>query len=121
MTIRLKNLILKPMEPYTETVRQKAARRARQAHVWSSGPRPTISRLDPAASVIKAFNSPGLRDGAKIIAEGLGLNSWSVTRWALPKESGGSGGVIPIKYHQNLLDLALRLRKRIKKKDLLLY
>ncbi len=56
--------------------------------------------VDPAATVLARFG------GAGPLAQLLRLDRSAVHRWALPKQRGGSGGLIPARHHQRLLTLA---------------
>ena len=50
-----------------------------------------------AASVIKKCG------GFSFVAKLLGVDRSRVYRWTYPKDIGGSGGIIPAKYHNELL------------------
>ena len=56
--------------------------------------------LNPAATVLARVG------GAGPLAQLLRLDRSAVHRWALPKDRGGSGGLIPARHHQRLLALA---------------
>lgn len=59
-----------------------------------------MSTVDPAATVLARFGGSGP------LAQLLRLDRSAVHRWALPKQRGGSGGLIPARHHQRLLTLA---------------
>ena len=56
--------------------------------------------LEPARTIIEKLG------GIDAVAKGLGLDFTRPYRWMLPKSKGGTGGTIPVKHHQRLLDLA---------------
>jgi|WetSurMetagenome_2_1015567.scaffolds.fasta_scaffold10977_2 hypothetical protein len=41
--------------------------------------------------------------GASVVAKMLGVDPSRPYRWMYPKASGGSGGIIPAKYHEALM------------------
>lgn len=47
--------------------------------------------------------------GAQRVAELLGLNVSQVHRWKYPRERGGTGGFVPTRHQQELLDIAAAL------------
>ncbi|HEV7266522.1 MAG TPA: hypothetical protein VGN83_16605 [Falsiroseomonas sp.] len=59
-----------------------------------------MTPVDPAATVLARFGGSGP------LAQLLRLDRSAVHRWALPKQRGGSGGLIPARHHQRLLALA---------------
>lgn len=46
-------------------------------------------RCEPANTIIKKFN------GLKPLAEVTNVKAHTVMRWRMPKEKGGTGGVVP--------------------------
>ena len=56
--------------------------------------------VEPAATVLARFG------GAGPLAQLLRLDRSAVHRWALPKDRGGSGGLIPARHPRRLLALA---------------
>jgi hypothetical protein len=54
----------------------------------------------PAETIIEKFG------GARVVAEILGITTVSVHRMKYPVERGGTGGLIPSKHQQILLDAA---------------
>lgn len=59
--------------------------------------------LEPARTIVYRLGGP-----AKV-ARSLGLNNSRPYRWMRPKSEGGTGGTIPSKHQQALLDLAHEL------------
>ncbi len=55
-------------------------------------------RLEPAASVIAKLG------GLSAVSRLTGTTAQTVLRWRFPKTAGGTGGVIPQRYHLLLLD-----------------
>lgn len=47
--------------------------------------------------------------GAQRVADLLGLNVSQVHRWKYPRERGGTGGFVPTRHQQELLDIAAAL------------
>jgi hypothetical protein len=64
-----------------------------------------MSKLDPAYSIIRKFDT-GSRSGSEILGRRLGIVRSAVTRWALAKEKGGTGGYIPPRYYREILAFA---------------
>lgn len=56
--------------------------------------------MEPAQTVIQKFGGPSA------LAEFLGIHRTRVSNWRRPRESGGTGGTIPQRYHRQLLDYA---------------
>jgi hypothetical protein len=56
--------------------------------------------LDPAASIAVKFRT------LKRLAEAAGVSESRACRWRLPKELGGTGGMIPSGRQQRILDWA---------------
>jgi hypothetical protein len=59
-------------------------------------------KLEPAKSIITRLG------GAKQVADTTGAHITRVYKWAQPRDVGGTGGLIPQRYHLVLLDLAAR-------------
>ena len=60
------------------------------------------SDIGPAARVIRKCG------GIARTAELVGKHRSTVNRWLLPKESGGTGGIVPAQHQQKLLAEAKR-------------
>jgi hypothetical protein len=56
--------------------------------------------LDPASAIVEKFG------GADMVSEITGVHRTSVYRWMRSKKSGGTGGMIPLKYMGALLKAA---------------
>jgi hypothetical protein len=56
--------------------------------------------MEPAATII------GKLGGAKIVAAITGRATTAPYRWQYARQKGGTGGLIPQKYHRLLLDYA---------------
>jgi hypothetical protein len=56
--------------------------------------------LDPARTVIERIG------GVMAAAEATGKNRTRVYRWMRPRAVGGTDGLIPSRYHRDLLDYA---------------
>jgi hypothetical protein len=54
----------------------------------------------PAASVISVMG------GLSAVANAAEVSVTSVQRWRLPSSKGGTGGIIPAKYHKRLIEHA---------------
>ena len=59
--------------------------------------------LAPARVVVAKFGI-GKLNGAKVVAEIAGVHVTRVYRWMRAKEAGGTGGLIPSRYHSCLLN-----------------
>ena len=57
-------------------------------------------KCEPASSIIAALG------GLKAVSKAAGVSIVTVQRWRFPRERGGTGGFIPRKYHDGLLELA---------------
>lgn len=57
-------------------------------------------RCEPASTLIAALG------GLTSVAKAAHVTVVTVQRWRFPVEKGGTGGFIPRKYHQVLIDLA---------------
>lgn len=58
--------------------------------------------MEPASAIIKRFGGPSE------LASLLGVHRTRVSNWQRPRASGGTGGLIPQRYHPTLLDYAAR-------------
>ena len=56
--------------------------------------------LEPAHAVIQRFGGPSVLAGI------LGVHRTRVSNWMRPRAKGGTGGLIPQRYHRALLDHA---------------
>lgn len=56
--------------------------------------------MEPASTIISKLGGP-----AKLARE-LGLNRVTVSKWKRPRESGGTGGLIPNKHMRAILNAA---------------
>jgi hypothetical protein len=54
----------------------------------------------PAATIIAAMG------GLSTVAQAADVSVTSVQRWRLPKSKGGTGGIVPAKYHKRLMKYA---------------
>ncbi len=66
---------------------------------------------EPAASIIKRMGGPIK------VAELTGISRMAVYKWTAEKERSGTGGTIPLKYWQTLIDAAARIKVRLKAED----
>lgn len=57
-------------------------------------------RLEPAASILQKLGGP------TAVADYLGIHRTWPWKWQQPREKHGTGGLVPQKYHPQLLDLA---------------
>lgn len=64
--------------------------------------------LAPAAHVIRKFGGPDgkLSIGIKLVARVTGANPTTVYRWMLPRERGGTDGLIPHRQQMKLFEYA---------------
>lgn len=58
--------------------------------------------LEPASSIISLLGGP------KRVAQEIKIHRTRVSKWKLPKESGGTGGSIPPRHIPNLMRFAIR-------------
>lgn len=72
---------------------------------------PTIHTHDPAHSVIEKLG------GRTVVADTLGLDKSTLSRWCQPRPSG-TGGMIPQRYWPQLIEMARKQRVRISLKEL---
>jgi hypothetical protein len=75
--------------------------------------------LEPAHSLIRKFGGPeqSLSDGIKIVAEITGADPTRVYRWMLPKDRGGTGGLVPSARQRCLLEAARKRRLPVEPGD----
>lgn len=67
--------------------------------------------LDPAASIVAKFGT------LKKLADAAGVSESRACRWRLPKEVGGTGGIIPSTRQQRILDWAAQNGVKIGPED----
>lgn len=74
--------------------------------------------MNPAGAVITKFG--GVRPLARTLAQYLRkpVSPSQVSRWQLPRTAGGSGGMIPAKFHGPLLKLAKKHQVELSADDL---
>lgn len=58
-------------------------------------------RCDPADKIIRKFG------GLSVVARITSVTVHSVMRWRKPREQGGTGGLIPSRHNQTLLEHAV--------------
>lgn len=75
-------------------------------------PIPTIHTLSPAYDIIERLG------GKNDVAEALGLDKSTLSRWCQPRPSG-TGGMIPQRYWPALMQLARAKKVRVKLEDLI--
>lgn len=56
--------------------------------------------MEPAQTIIGRFGGPSA------LAELLGIHRTRVSNWQRPRDAGGTGGIVPQRYHPVLLDHA---------------
>lgn len=61
---------------------------------------PSIEKCDPAATIIAALG------GLTIVAKAAGVSVVTAQRWRYPVANGGTGGFIPRKHHDRLIEMA---------------
>lgn len=59
--------------------------------------------MEPAAQIIEKLG------GVNAVAKVTGVHRTRVSNWKRPRESGGTGGTIPLKHFHNLMAEARRL------------
>ena len=59
--------------------------------------------MNPAAAIVKKCG------GAQAVADLVGVHVSNVHRWTYPRERGGTGGHVPARHQQAILDAARRL------------
>ncbi|WP_036010625.1 hypothetical protein [Bradyrhizobium yuanmingense] len=72
-----------------------------------------MSNLEPAATIVARLGGPA------VVAGVVSVHRTRVSNWKRPKEKGGTGGLIPQKYHRPLLDYAARNEIDLKAEDFL--
>ena len=72
---------------------------------------PTIHMSEPAYSVIEKLG------GKTSVADRLGLDKSTLSRWCQPQPAG-TGGLIPQRYWPRLIEMAREQRVRISLKEL---
>ena len=72
-----------------------------------------MSNLEPAASIVSRLGGPG------VVAGVVSVHRTRVSNWKREKEKGGTGGLIPQKYHRMLLDYAAQKEIELKAEDFL--
>lgn len=72
---------------------------------------PVVHTLEPAFTVIEKLG------GRSAVANELGLDRSTLTRWCQPRPAG-TGGVIPQRYWPQLIEMARQQRVRISLKEL---
>ena len=75
-------------------------------------PIPTIHTLSPAYEIIERLG------GKNDVAEALGLDKSTLSRWCQPRPSG-TGGMIPQRYWGELMQMARTKKVRVKLEDLI--
>lgn len=73
----------------------------------------TIRAMEPAASIIKSLGGPNA------VAEITGVHRTRVSNWKRAKAAGGTGGIIPFRHVQRLLDAAKEKGVRLSVDDFL--
>lgn len=75
--------------------------------------------LNPAHALILKFSGPDgtLHKGIEAVAAITGADPTRVYRWMRPKEKGGTGGMIPNRHADKLLDHARRKRLPVEAGD----
>jgi len=71
--------------------------------------------MTPGQKVLKKFGE----GAASYLADQLELNRSTVSRWAKSVEDGGTGGVIPAKYHKELIALGKLNEIKLTAEDLI--
>jgi hypothetical protein len=65
------------------------------------------SRMEPAASIVRALGGPSK------VAEIVGVHRTRVSNWMRPRAKGGTGGFIPQKHVGKLLGYAIKHDKPV--------
>jgi len=68
-------------------------------------------RLDPAHKIVRRLG------GARVVAEEVDRAYTAPYRWAMPRNVGGTGGIIPMRHHPALMRLARRRGVKLKLSD----
>lgn len=61
--------------------------------------------LSPAADIVKKFQSDR-KPGPYVLAELLGIRPSAIYRWMYAKQYGGTGGMVPQRWHRKLIATA---------------
>ena len=59
-----------------------------------------MSKSEPAGTIVTKLGGPSIVAGIALV------HRTRVSNWMRPKEKGGTGGLIPQRYHRTLLDYA---------------
>jgi hypothetical protein len=73
-----------------------------------------LPAMEPAQTIIQKFGGPSA------LAKLLGIHRTRVSNWQRPRESGGTGGVVPQRHHRQLLGVANERGIDLKAEDFLL-
>lgn len=66
------------------------------------------TKLEPAYSVIRKFDLDGKR-GESVLGARLDVDRATVLKWTRSREKGGTGGYIPSRYYDRILEFAEEL------------
>lgn len=77
-----------------------------------------ITRIPPGVVVLDEMGLMPIVDGLQ--AEFPGLAKSTVWRWSQGRDAGGTGGIVPSRYHLPLLRLAQQLRCDLTPDDLVI-
>ena len=69
--------------------------------------------MEPARSIVTKFGGPSA------VAAIVGVHRTRVSNWMRPREKGGTGGLLPQKYHPALLEHAASHEIELKAEDFL--
>lgn len=78
---------------------------------------PSIGRVAPGEVILSEIGLIPTLEGLK--PEFPNLSKSTVWRWGQSREAGGTGGIVPSRYHLPLLRLAQRLGRRLTTDDLI--
>lgn len=69
--------------------------------------------MEPAHKIITALGGPSA------VANRLGLHRTRVSKWQAPRGAGGTGGLIPMKHVQSLMEFAREQNVKLTAEDFL--
>src|SRR5262245_42824532 len=80
---------------------------------------PCMQYLEPAKTVVQklAGTDSVTSEAINIVAKAANVDRTRVFRWMKPKDVGGTGGLVPGKHHQTLLDWARKNNKPLQPVD----
>lgn len=73
----------------------------------------TVAAMEPAHTIITKLGGPS------VVAERIGIHRTRVSKWQAARDSGGTGGMIPVKHIPALVRLAQEVGVQLSADDFL--